>query len=83
MRTRLPVDPRLTTQVVFNLSEASHFLTEKAKRRGLTVRECFANEKSRVSIARQVRHLLYPAHERYLNRYAHTVWMVLEKPPSS
>ncbi len=71
--------PCLTTQVVFNLSEASLFLTEKAKRRGLTVRECFANEKPRVGITRLVCPLLYPAHERYLNRYAHTVWVVREK----
>jgi len=76
----LPVDPPPDRHKwFFNLSEAAHFLTEQAKRRGLTVRECFANEKPRVGLARMARHLLYPAHERYLNRYAHTVWVVLEK----
>ena len=65
--------------MVLNRSEAAYFLSEQAQRRGLTVRECFANEKPRAGIARLVRHLLYPSHERYLNRYAHTVWVVLEK----
>lgn len=79
----LPVDPPPDRHKwFFNLSEAAHFLQERAKRRSLKVRECFANEKPRALVSRAARHLLYPASERYLNRYAHTVWVVLEKNPS-
>ncbi|MBM3840038.1 MAG: methyltransferase domain-containing protein [Verrucomicrobia bacterium] len=63
----------------FNLQEARAFLEAQARRHGLTVREMHAMEKPRLTLLRWMRRLAHATQMRYLNRYAHTLWAVLEK----
>lgn len=63
----------------FGLSEAINFLKEQEKLYRLSIVEIVVNIKPRPSITNLVRRVRYPAIERYLNRYAHTVWAVFEK----
>ena len=63
----------------FNFTEARAFLEAHAARRGLRIANLFATEKPRAAPIRALRRLLYPG-DRYLNRYAITIWCVLEKP---
>lgn len=64
----------------FNLEEARAFIEAQARRHGLTVAEMHAMEKPRWKPLRWVRRLAHATQMRYLNRYAHTLWAVLEKP---
>lgn len=63
----------------FGLSEAINFCTEQEKLYPISIKEMIVNEKPRPLITKMARHLKYPNLERYLNRYAHTVWVVFEK----
>ncbi|MBI2949786.1 MAG: class I SAM-dependent methyltransferase [Verrucomicrobia bacterium] len=63
----------------FSLEEARAFLEDQARRHGLIVREIHAMEKPRLKLLRWLRRLAHARQMRYLNRYAHTLWAVLEK----
>lgn len=77
----LPAErPRDRHKWFFGLSEARDFYYAQEKRFSLRVVECFANEKKRPALVRAIRHVRYPG-ERYLNRYAHTLWAVYERKP--
>lgn len=80
----LPVDaPADRHKWFFSLSEARSFVLGSAARHRLAVRELRACEKPRAAVLRALRRLRYPSHERYLNRYAHTLCALLEKEPSA
>ena len=59
--------------------EALHFLKEQEKLFPVTLKELIANDKPRPLFVRLFRRLRYVRRERYLNRYAHTVWAVFSK----
>ena len=63
----------------FSLSEAADFIQAQTHKFPLVCREMFATEKPRPALVRGARRLRYPVMEHYLNRYAHTVWALLEK----
>lgn len=63
----------------FGLSEAAKFFKELARQYPMRIVEMVANEKPRPALVRALRRLRYLSHERYLNRYAHTLWAVYEK----
>lgn len=63
----------------FGLSEAISFVKGQANKFPIAILASHVTEKPRPSLIRAVRRLGYPSQERYLNRYAHTLWVVLEK----
>ncbi len=63
----------------FGLSEAVHFIEENAKNLPVEVVELHVTEKPRPLAIRLLRRLLHPSQESCLNRYAHTLWVVLRK----
>lgn len=63
----------------FGLSEAINFVRGQEKKHPISAVELHVTEKPRPLIVRAFRRLLYPSQERYLNRYAHTLWVVLKK----
>jgi SAM-dependent methyltransferase len=76
----LPVDPpRDRHKWFFSLAEAAAFIDGQTARHPVSVVERVVCEKPRPALVRAARRLRYPAQERYLNRYAHTLWVVLEK----
>ena len=76
----LPIDsPQDRHKWFFNLSEATDFMKEQEKKYSISTLELYAIEKPRPLLVRAFRRLLYPSQERYLNRYAHTLWAVFEK----
>lgn len=76
----LPIDPPQDRHKwFFSLSEAINFIKEQGKKYPIAILELHVNEKPRPLLIKAFRRLLYPSQERYLNRYAHTLWCVLEK----
>jgi len=76
----LPVDPpRDRHKWFFGFSEAVHFIRTQAERHPVSILELFAAEKPRPFMRRASRRMRCPSQERYLNRYAHTLWAALEK----
>ena len=64
----------------FSLSEAKHFVREQVRKNSnFQLIEERLVEKPKFFFFRLLRHLRYPNQEYYLNRYAHTVWTVLQK----
>lgn len=63
----------------FNLSEAKDFLEGQAKLLSLSAAEMRITQRPRPLILEAVLRLYTPSWECYLNRYAHTLWAVLEK----
>ena len=63
----------------FGLSEAIEYLRAQEMKHHVSINKFILNEKPRPVIVRLVRRLRYPNYIRYRNRYAHTVWAVLEK----
>lgn len=63
----------------FGFTEAVEFLRAQEQLFPVSIVETAANEKPRLALVRAWRHLRYPVRERYLNRYAHTVWAVFKK----
>lgn len=63
----------------FGYSEAVEFLRGQERLSPVKIVYMIANEKPRWQALRLIRRLRYPQQERYLNRYAHTVWAVFEK----
>lgn len=75
----LPVDrPDDRHKWFFNVGEARAFFEGQAERRGLQVKELFASHRSRGGVVDGLRRLRHPG-ERFLNRYAQTLWAVLAK----
>jgi SAM-dependent methyltransferase len=76
----LPVDPpRDRHKWFFSLTEAKEFIEGQLKKYPITLLELRASEKPRFFLLRAWRRVCYPSKPRYLNRYAHTLWAVLEK----
>ena len=76
----LPVEPPADRHKwFFSLSEAVQFITYQLEKYALTLHGWHVTEKPRRWAVRAWRRLLYPSQMRYLNRYAHTLWVVLEK----
>jgi SAM-dependent methyltransferase len=76
----LPIDrPQDRHKWFFSLSEAVHFIKEQEKRHSISMIELHVTEKPRPLFTRIFRRLRYPSQECYLNRYAHTVWVVFGK----
>jgi len=63
----------------FSTSEAEAFLRSQAQHIGLDIVDLHTTEKPRSSLIRNLRRLRYPNQARYLNRYAHTLWALLQK----
>lgn len=63
----------------FSASEAVNFFEAEAKKHDMKILDVHSTEKPRLSLVRGLRRLRYPNVEHYVNRYAHTVWVVLEK----
>ncbi|MFQ5849129.1 MAG: class I SAM-dependent methyltransferase [Candidatus Binatia bacterium] len=63
----------------FSLMEAKGFIDGQLKKYPISLLELRVSEKPRPFFVRMFRRLHYPSQERYLNRYAHTLWVVLEK----
>ena len=74
-----PERPKDRHKWFFSLSEARDFIASQLSPYKLTLREVLATEKPRAPISRLYRRLFYPRQENYLNRYGHTLWVVLEK----
>ena len=76
----LPIDPPQDRHKwFFNLSEANDFVKAQARQFPISILESHVTEKPRPFLIRAARRVWYPSQERYLNRYAHTLWVVLEK----
>ncbi|MBI4529407.1 MAG: class I SAM-dependent methyltransferase [Deltaproteobacteria bacterium] len=79
----LPVSPIADRHKwFFNLSEALDFIRGQEKRYPLRIIDVRVNEKPRPYWVRTFRRLAYRSIMRYLDRYAHTLWIVMEKQPS-
>lgn len=63
----------------FGLTEAIHFIQGQQQKYPVSIRDMRVTEKPRLFVVRAFRRCLYPSQERYLNRYAHTLWAVFEK----
>lgn len=81
MNYGLPVEkPEDRHKWFFSISEAKHFVQEQIRKNGdIQLIEERVLEKPKFFLFRQLRHLRYPKQEHYLNRYAHTLWTVLQK----
>lgn len=78
----LPVEPPVDRHKwFFSLSEAEAFIVGRAARLPCRVEDMFAMEKPRFAPAVWWRRVASGGSERYLNRYAHTLWAVLAKQP--
>jgi SAM-dependent methyltransferase len=76
----LPVNPpRDRHKWFFSLTEANGFIEGQLKKYPISLVELRVSEKRRFFLMRACRRLRYPSNQRYLNRYAHTLWVVLEK----
>ncbi|RLA96298.1 MAG: hypothetical protein DRG69_01280 [Deltaproteobacteria bacterium] len=74
-----PEPPQDRHKWFFNFSEALAFLKAQGEKYHLHEVEILALEKPRPWPIRAVRRVLWPSLERYLNRYAHSLWVVFEK----
>lgn len=63
----------------FSLREAADFLHGQTARQPIAIVEMHATEKPRPWLVRALRRLRFRTQERYLNRYAHTVWALLKR----
>ena len=63
----------------FSLSEAREFFEGQADSMSLNIVEMLAVDKPRPPVLRSLLRLFTPSKERYLNRYAHTLWAIFEK----
>jgi SAM-dependent methyltransferase len=78
----LPVDPPADRHKwFFSLTEAEAFLRGQSARLPFEVVDLFAMEKRRPAMVRWMRRIACGRQDRYLNRYAHTLWAVLRKKP--
>lgn len=63
----------------FSMTEIKTFMEKQAERCKLKIFDMHVSEKPRPWLLRFLRKIRYPVQMRYLNRYAHTLWTVLEK----
>jgi len=63
----------------FSMTEARSFLSSFAQKHSLKIRDMHVTEKPRPVLLRALKRIRYPNQDRYLNRYAHTIWIVFEK----
>jgi SAM-dependent methyltransferase len=63
----------------FNVEDVAHFMAAQCRRHPIRIVSMHANENPRTLGQRLFEHVMYPWPRRYLNRYAHSVWTVLEK----
>jgi SAM-dependent methyltransferase len=63
----------------FSYSEAYGFLESQQSLYPISIIDAAVNEKPRFVLSRILRRVRYPLLDHYLNRYAHTVWVVYEK----
>jgi hypothetical protein len=76
----LPADPPSDRHKwFFSLTEAKAFIEGQVKKYPVRLVELRVSEKPRPFLVRMHRRLRYLSKERYRNRYAHTLWAVLEK----
>ncbi len=62
----------------FGFTEAREFLEAQTRHHPLTIEQMVANEKPKPALVRGIHRLRWPG-ERYLNRYAHTLWVLYRK----
>ena len=74
-----PLRPQDRHKWFFSASEAIAFGQAQAARHGLRLVEARACERPRPGLLRALRRVAHPSRERYLNRYAHTLWMSFER----
>ena len=67
----------------FGFSEAVEFAKDQERHLPIGLQALIANDKPRVRLIRLLRNLRYGRGNRYLNRYAHTVWAIYAKHSSS
>src|SRR5690606_26601451 len=80
----LPLDPPLDRHKwFFNISDTIGFLNGQQERSGFTIEELHVTEKPRAWCLSMLRRMVYVNQRSYLNRYAHTVWAVLQKSPAA
>jgi SAM-dependent methyltransferase len=76
----LPPDPPADRHKwFFNIREAEAFVREQEQRLPFRIEELFVTEKPRPLPLRLLRRLAHPRQSDYLNRYAHTLWSVLQR----
>jgi len=76
----LPADPPLDRHKwFFSLIEAEQFLNGQTAKHPFRIVELFAMERPRPMSVRWMRRLISRSQRDYLNRYAHTLWAVLER----
>lgn len=63
----------------FSLSQARDFVLQQGRRYEISIVDLHATEKPRLGLVRALRKIRYPKQESYLNRYAHTLWVVFDK----
>jgi SAM-dependent methyltransferase len=63
----------------FSLTQARDFAAAAAAQHHLEIVSLRVREKPRLAVVRWLRRLRYPRRERYLNRYASTLWVVFER----
>jgi SAM-dependent methyltransferase len=71
--------PRDRHRWFFGLTDAVGFARAQQELHPLELETLIVNEKPRPWPVRALRRLRYPSEERYLNRYAHTLWAVYRK----
>ena len=80
----LPDDPPMDRHKwFFCLTEIEAFMASQAQRHHLDFAEKFAVEKPRPLLVRWLRRLRHPSQSAYLNRYAHSLWVVCSKKPTT
>ena len=62
----------------FNITQAHQFMKDHEALSGLKIEECFVTEQAKKPVLSFLRRLRYPG-ERYLNRYAQTIWVIYSK----
>jgi len=76
----LPAEkPRDRHKWFFSLTDAAVFIQAQTSKLPFVCREMFATEKPRPWLVRSLRRLRYPVLDHYLNRYAHTIWTLIER----
>lgn len=73
---RRPVDRH---KWFFSLLEAREFAHAMAEQHGLSIVATRVSEKPRPGVVRALRRISHPSRERYLNLYAHTLWVLFER----
>jgi len=74
-----PLRPADRHKWFFSASEALAFGQSQGKVHGLGLVEIRVCERPRPTLVRVLRRIVHPYRERYMNRYAHTIWMSFER----